>query len=128
MRLLDDLLGHPRPPSRRRRYDREYSLWTFVAPAALLVAVIVMVSLVREGMRSDPARATTTAQQATTGATASTATITTPRAVPRIYSVKPGDVLGRIADRFHVPLDKILQLNPNLNPQTLQPGQKIRLR
>ncbi len=49
--------------------------------------------------------------------------------VPRnVYTVKPGDTLGAIAQKTGVPSDDLRELNPDLDPQTLGPGQKIKLR
>jgi LysM repeat protein len=47
---------------------------------------------------------------------------------PRRYTVKPGDTPSSIAEETGVPLDEILRLNPDLDPQSLSPGQRIRLR
>jgi LysM repeat protein len=47
---------------------------------------------------------------------------------PRSYTVKTGDTPSGIAEKVNVPLDQILELNPDLDPQTLTPGTKIKLR
>jgi LysM repeat protein len=47
---------------------------------------------------------------------------------PRSYTVKPGDTPSGIAEKVNVPLDQIFELNPDLDPQTLTPGTKIKLR
>ena len=44
------------------------------------------------------------------------------------YTVKPGDSLDAIAIKVKVPKETLLQLNPDLDPQALQPGQKIKIR
>jgi LysM repeat protein len=48
--------------------------------------------------------------------------------VPRSYTVKTGDTLAAIAETVGVPVDRLLELNPDLDPQALVSGQKIRLR
>ena len=48
--------------------------------------------------------------------------------VRRTYTVKSGDTPSGIAVKVGVPLDTILELNPDLDPQTLTPGTKIKLR
>ena len=60
-----------------------------------------------------PKRARTTAQSTKTPAT---------------YTVKVGDTLGSIAETTGVPVAKLLSLNPDLDPQSLVSGQKIKLR
>ncbi len=47
---------------------------------------------------------------------------------PRRYTVRPGDTPSAIAERTGVPLETILELNPDLDPQTLSPGQRLKLR
>jgi len=47
---------------------------------------------------------------------------------PRRYTVKTGDTPSSIADKTGVPLEQILQLNPDLDPQSLSPGDRIKLR
>jgi LysM repeat protein len=44
------------------------------------------------------------------------------------YTVHPGDNLIRIAAKTGVSLATLEQLNPSLDPNTLQAGQRIRLR
>jgi LysM repeat protein len=46
----------------------------------------------------------------------------------RSYTVKAGDTPSGIAEKVNVPLDRILELNPDLDPQALAPGTKIKLR
>jgi LysM repeat protein len=51
-----------------------------------------------------------------------------PRPRGRTYTVKTGDTLGLIAERTGVPVERLLELNPDLDPQALVAGQKITLR
>ena len=50
------------------------------------------------------------------------------RPTPAHYTVRQGDVLSVIADRFGVSVDRLQQLNPTLDPRLLQPGMRLRLR
>lgn len=50
------------------------------------------------------------------------------RHVPRVYRVRTGDGLEAISARFGVPVDRILSLNPEVDPRTLQAGHLLRLR
>jgi LysM repeat protein len=49
-------------------------------------------------------------------------------ATPRTYTLKQGDNLSVISQRYNVPPDVLRQLNPNLDPQALVPGQQVKLR
>ena len=46
----------------------------------------------------------------------------------KYYFVQPGDSLSTIAEEEGIELDTLEQLNPNLDPQTLSTGQRVRLR
>ena len=46
----------------------------------------------------------------------------------RNYTVKSGDTLGSISEKTGIPVDKLQELNPELDPQQLVSGQKIKLR
>jgi LysM repeat protein len=55
-------------------------------------------------------------------------TTTQPRPTKTFYTVKVGDTLGGIAETTGVPVERLLELNPDLDPQALVSGQRIRLR
>lgn len=44
------------------------------------------------------------------------------------YTVKLNDTLGSISAKTGVPVERLLELNEDLDPQTLHEGQKIKLR
>ena len=46
----------------------------------------------------------------------------------KFYVIKPGDSLSGIAAKTGVPITTIESLNPHLNPNALQPSQRLRLR
>jgi LysM repeat protein len=43
------------------------------------------------------------------------------------YTVKAGDTPSSIAEAAGIPLDRLLELNPDIDPQALSPGQKLKL-
>jgi hypothetical protein len=51
-----------------------------------------------------------------------------PRLTEDNYTVQPGDTLSGIATESGVDVDRLLQLNPDLDPQNLASGQQIKLR
>jgi len=96
----------------------------FLAPLALVafgiaLFMVVQSSQTSSGGNGSPNRATDTPP---------TATATPERRGPRRYRVKEGDTPSSIAEKTGVALEDILRLNPDLDPQTLRPGQRIRLR
>jgi LysM repeat protein len=46
----------------------------------------------------------------------------------KTYTVKSGDTLGSISEKTGIPVTKLQELNPQLDPQQLVSGQKIKLR
>jgi LysM repeat protein len=50
------------------------------------------------------------------------------RKTPTFYVVKSGDTLSVISVRSRVPVATLESLNPGLNPNALQTGQRLRLR
>jgi LysM repeat protein len=108
-------------PERRRR-----SPMRFLAPlalAAVAVAVVLVIGSAGSGGdddKADGSRTTTTDRSARTD--------TTPRRVRANYTVKTGDTLGAIAEKTGVSVERLQELNPELDPQALVSGQKIKLR
>jgi LysM repeat protein len=52
----------------------------------------------------------------------------TERTEEKFYTVEPGDSLTSIADRTGVPVERLLLLNPDLDPQALISGERVKLR
>lgn len=46
----------------------------------------------------------------------------------RFYVVQPGDNLSTIATKTRIPLGTLESLNPNVDPNSLQTAQRLRLR
>jgi LysM repeat protein len=103
----------------------------FLAPLALVAFAIALVMVVSKA--SDIGGSETTATPATSGATkpassSKKASGKTRRRHKRTYTVKAGDTPTGIAEATGVPLSQLLALNPDLDPQSLTVGQKLRLR
>jgi LysM repeat protein len=96
------------------------------APAAFFAAAITLVVLVQRGLDegSSAANATTTTGITTPTTTASTTTTDRKR---QVYRVRRGDTLESIAAKFQTTVDDLLQLNPDVDPLALSPGQRIRV-
>jgi hypothetical protein len=46
----------------------------------------------------------------------------------RSYRVRPGDTLGVIAERTGLSVERLQELNPDLDPQALATGKRLKLR
>jgi LysM repeat protein len=106
---------------------RRRNVARLLAPLALLLsvaAVLVIVQSTNDSGESngDGAGRTTTEQGTTQDTTAK------PRRVRPNYTVKLNDTLGLIAEKTGVSVERIQVLNPELDPQNLIVGQKIKLR
>ena len=92
-----------------------------LAPLALVAFVVLLVLIIGSGGGGS--------KSSTTKSNRTSTTRTRPRAKPRNYTVKSSDTsLDSIARKTGVATDRLLQLNPSLDPQTLVPGQRIKLR
>jgi LysM domain len=107
--------------------DAEQSSARILAPAALAVCAIaffgvILVSGGDGGGGEDREERTSTAERR--------AKRSAPAGQPpaATYTVKSGDTLAGIADENRVSVERIQELNPELDPQALVSGQKIKLR
>jgi LysM repeat protein len=96
-------------------------------PASFLLAVTIAVLVARALLDHHPAAATPPARHAVTTTTAKT-TKHVPKPHHTLYTVHAGDTLAAIAVRTKVPLSRIRDLNPSVQPTALFIGEKIRLR
>jgi LysM repeat protein len=116
----------PKLPSRAK-------LARFAAPAAFLAGVTVAVLLVRAGMSASDEPAGTTTAPATTATRPATTTAptttagTTTAAEPRFYTIESGDTYASIAAEFDTTVDRLRELNPEVDPTQLTIGQRIRV-
>ena len=103
----------------------------FLAPLALLgfvLALFLVVSNSTSNGGSGGNDATPTEQRATATPAANGGKSSSGKRGKRFYTVKVGDTPSAIAEKTGVPLSQIEQLNPDLDPQTLSPGERIKLR
>jgi LysM repeat protein len=118
----------PRLPSRA-------NLARFGAPAAFLAGVTVAVLLIRAGLSgSDSSPATTVTPTTVTSSSAPattrptrTGTTTTTAEEPRFYTIESGDTYGSIAAEFNTSVDRLRELNPDVDETQLTIGQRIRV-
>ena len=95
------------------------------APLAFLAAAIVLILLVQSGLSADDTETGTTATPATTTQTqGGTTTVATQR---KRYRVQRGDTLESIAAKFGTTVEALIELNPDIDPLALSPGQRIRV-
>jgi LysM repeat protein len=101
----------------------------FLAPLALLAVVVALYLIVTHASSDSGSSGTSTSEEQPASKPAAK------RAHParkkhhrRYYTIKPGDTPSGIAEETGVPLSTIERLNPDLNPQALAPGTRLKLR
>jgi LysM repeat protein len=100
----------------------------FLAPLALVAFVIALFAVISSSQNDSGTGSGSRGQSSGQSPSSSPAKGKKQRKGPRRYTVKSGDTPSSIAEKTGVPLEQILSLNPNLDPQTLSPGQRIKLR
>ena len=123
------------PAGRARRPGTRGSVSRYAAPVLFLVAVTIAVLLIRSGLgggtssqtttRSGPVTHPSTAKTPPPGTTRHGNTTTT---AGQFYTVAAGDTFGSISAKTGVPIAQIEQLNPGVSTNSLQVGQKLRVK
>lgn len=114
----------------------EIDVGHYVLPAllALLILGTFLIFVTNGGSDDDlaerPARSATATT--TTAAKRSRTSNSSPRpAAPassgRFVKVRPGDTPTSIADRSGISTERLLELNPSIDPAALKPGQNLKL-
>jgi LysM repeat protein len=98
----------------------------FLAPIALVACAVALYTVVKDarapaGKSSSDAPAQTSSTPGKKSAKKST------KHKRRVYTVKKGDTASGIAEKTGVSIETMRKLNKNFDPQTLSPGQRIRL-
>ena len=110
----------------RRRLAR------LAAPAAFLAAVTIAALLVRGALdlsEPDEGTRTTATRPPATGSGTRTRTTRKPRPPARRYHVvRAGETLGTIAADTGTTVERLLRLNPGVDPVSLRVGQRVRVR
>jgi LysM repeat protein len=96
----------------------------FAAPVALAAVAVATYLIVHAGLNAHHS-STATSSLLSGGHSGSARQH---HRTPRFYVVKAGDTLSEISVKTHVSMLTITSLNPGLNPNALQTGQRLRLR
>ena len=101
-----------------------------LAPIALVAFVLALFIVIAGSDTSEDSNdnGDQSSQQQDGALTTTTDSPTEPRVEATFYTVKTGDTLGGIAETVGVPITRLQELNPELDPQALVSGQKIRLK
>ena len=100
-----------------------------LAPAALVATFLALFVVLAggDGGSEEEQPADGGSRPAATTPTKTSKTTTKKPSSSKRYTVKPGDTPSSIAEAAGIPLDRLLELNPDIDPQALSPGQKLKL-
>ena len=112
------------------------SLARFGAPAAFLLAATIAILLVRSATSHTEASTPPRANLPRTTSTAAERPPPPPTTAPgatvpadaEFYEIESGDTLAVVADRFDTTVERLLVLNPDVDPVALRVGQRIRVK
>lgn len=100
-----------------------------MAPLALVVVAVALFIVVTGAGSGSSGGGPASSGDTNTATTKTTSTKPAPKKkVASTYTVKAGDNLGSIAEKTKVPVEKLQEINPALDPQALVTGQKIKLK
>jgi LysM repeat protein len=108
----------------------------FLAPVALIAFGLALLVIVSSSNSGDSGNTPSASEREKTRDLGTTSTTKSKRksksangSLPtRSYTVKSGDTLQAISEKTGIPVEKLQELNPQLDPQQLVSGQKIKLR
>lgn len=101
----------------------------YLAPLAVVAVAVAFYSVLKHNLSDSSSGKSPPAAQRNGSKTQQTSERkSTQKRKRKTYVVKPGDTPSAIAEKTGVPLAEIQRLNPDLDPQLLAPGTKIKLR
>ena len=98
----------------------------FLAPIALVAFSVALYTVVKDARAPAGKSSSDTPAQASSTPTKA-AKKSESKKKRRVYTVKKGDTASAIAEKTGVSIETMQKLNKNFDPQTLSPGQRIRL-
>jgi LysM repeat protein len=111
-----------------REQGRRRSTGRFLAPLALLVAVAATVGVIAASTGSDGGGSPERQSTSSSAEKRKQQRQQQQRPLRATYTVKLNDTLEGISEKTGVSVGRLQELNPDLDPQSLVVGQKIKLR
>ena len=100
-----------------------------LAPLALIACAVAIVAMVLgSGVVGDDSGSETAGTRDIPAATERTTAEQPKKRTPPTYTIKANDTLTGIAEQNGTTVERLQELNPELDPQGLVAGQKIKLR
>jgi LysM repeat protein len=100
----------------------------FLAPLAVVAVGVALYAVLDHNLSKDGDSSPPAAQRDASKTKQTSQSKSSTKRKRKTYVVKSGDTPSSIAEKTGVPLAEIERLNPDLDPQLLAPGTKIKLR
>jgi LysM repeat protein len=101
----------------------------FLAPVALVAFAVALYVVISNDLNADRGSGSSAKQERTASpAKTKSGSHHRRRRGRKTYVVKSGDTASGIAAKYGLTLSELRSLNPKLDPASLSPGQKLRLR
>jgi LysM repeat protein len=99
----------------------------FLAPIALVAFAFGLYTVVKDARESVGSDSTAAPTATASPKAAEESDKKSTRRKRKTYTVRTGDTPSGIAEEHGISLETLMELNPNLDAQTLAPGQRVRL-
>jgi LysM repeat protein len=100
-----------------------------VAPVAVVVfGIAALLVVANSGSSGGGSQGATKLEQQDLGAQQKAAARRRRLLAKGTYTVRRNDTFGSISEKTGVPVDRLQELNPDVDPQSLHAGEKIKLR
>ena len=102
----------------------------FLAPIALVAFAFALYTVVQDARDNDGASSSSTPAQTTpakSGSSTKSGKKSAKHHVKRFHRVQTGETPSSIALKYHVSVKTLQKLNPNMDPQALTVGERLRL-
>lgn len=112
---------------RRPRNAKAGSGARLLAPLAIVVFALASFMVMTAG-DNETGPQTEERTSSASESESSNGTVTKTTTTRTTYTVKPGDSFAAIAEKLSIDVDVLSELNPDVDPRALQPGQKLKLK
>jgi LysM repeat protein len=102
---------------------RQAELRRYAVPFVVLALVTTGALAGRRALRDDQPRASAEGKPAQRAEPR----VAVKHAAAKFYIVESGDTLGSIAGQFETSVDRLMELNPAVDPRALRVGQRVRV-
>ena len=99
----------------------------WIAPLALAGALVAIVYVISSSTGDGSGAGTSATERPARSGTTTTSERREERRRPRTYTVQEGDILSSVAEKTGVSVERLRELNPDVDANALSIGQKLRL-